>query len=178
MATRSILRRPCPYPEVTFAIPHRSIKADVGILISASHNDYRYNGYKLSCANGSQFDPQQRDEMYNKYIAKAKFEDLRLCSFHEAPEGKLWFLGGAQPRPITTTRAARPTSSTFIRNTTIMCAGSCSPMIWAAPGVRARSAAHRLLRLSRRGVRGRAPAAAGGGVFRRLDQVHSRGRVE
>ncbi|RME03382.1 MAG: hypothetical protein D6816_10485, partial [Bacteroidetes bacterium] len=35
----------CPFPEVTFAIPH--VKADMGILLSASHNDYRYNGYKL-----------------------------------------------------------------------------------------------------------------------------------
>ena len=30
---------PCPYPEVTYAIPHKQIKADVGVLISASHND-------------------------------------------------------------------------------------------------------------------------------------------
>jgi len=88
---------PCPYPEVTFAIPDKSVKADVGILISASHNDFRYNGYKLSCANGSQFDPQQRDEMYNEYIAKSQFKDIRLCPFADAPEGKLWFLGGEKP---------------------------------------------------------------------------------
>ncbi|MCE5229503.1 hypothetical protein LLG95_07890 [bacterium] len=55
---------PCPYPEVTFAIPYKEIKAHVGLLISASHNDYRYNGYKLSSGNGSQFDPKERDEMY------------------------------------------------------------------------------------------------------------------
>ncbi len=90
---------PCPYPEVTFAIPHESIKADVGILISASHNDYRYNGYKLSCSNGSQFDPEQRDEMYEKYIANSDTEQIRLCPFSEAPEGRLWFLGGSEPVP-------------------------------------------------------------------------------
>ena len=88
---------PCPYPEVTFAIPHESVKADVGILISASHNDYRYNGYKLSCSNGSQFDPQERDEMYTKYIEKAEFSQIRLCPFADAPAGKLWFLGGNEP---------------------------------------------------------------------------------
>ena len=88
---------PCPYPEVTFAIPHESIKADIGVLISASHNDYRYNGYKLSCANGSQFDPEERDEMYNKYIKNAAPKDVRLCPFKDAPEGKLWFLGGDKP---------------------------------------------------------------------------------
>ncbi|MHC4644863.1 MAG: phosphohexomutase domain-containing protein [Planctomycetota bacterium] len=85
---------PCPYPEVTFAIPHKLIKADIGILISASHNDYRYNGYKLSCSNGSQFDPEERDEMYNKYIANAAPAEIRLCTFGEAVHGKLWFLGG------------------------------------------------------------------------------------
>lgn len=87
---------PCPYPEVTYAIPHPFIKADLGILISASHNDYRYNGYKLSCANGSQFDPEERDEMYAKYIANARFEHIRLCPLAEAPKGTLRFLGGAE----------------------------------------------------------------------------------
>jgi phosphoglucomutase len=90
---------PCPYPLVTFAIPHSSIKADMGILISASHNDYRYNGYKLSCSNGSQFDPQQRDLMYNNYIAKATFEDVKLTPFRDAAPGKLFFLGGSEPLP-------------------------------------------------------------------------------
>lgn len=90
---------PCPYPEVTFAIPYESIKADVGILISASHNDYRYNGYKLSCGNGSQFDPEQRDEMYEKYIATSEPRQIQLCPFSEAPDVKLKFLGGKEPVP-------------------------------------------------------------------------------
>ena len=85
---------PCPYPEVTFAIPHEKIKADVGILISASHNDYRYNGYKLSCSNGSQFDPEQRDEMYKNYILHTTTDDIKLLSLTDAPKGKIIFLGG------------------------------------------------------------------------------------
>jgi phosphoglucomutase len=88
---------PCPYPELTFAVPHQSVKADIGILISASHNDYRYNGYKLSCSNGSQFDPEERDRMYNEYIRNVEPEDIALRSFAEAKEGKLWFLGGDEP---------------------------------------------------------------------------------
>jgi len=90
---------PCPYPEMTFAIPYEGIKADIGILISASHNDYRYNGYKLSCANGSQFDPSARNEMYNKYIAKAKTSAVKLCPFAEAPPERLVFLGGDERLP-------------------------------------------------------------------------------
>lgn len=86
----------CPYPEVTYAIPDEGVKAHIGILISASHNDYRYNGYKLSCSNGSQFDPTERDEMFEKYIAPAKTDDIKLCSFEQTHEDKLFFLGGAR----------------------------------------------------------------------------------
>lgn len=86
---------PCSYPEVTFAIPY--IKADMGILVSASHNDYRYNGYKLSCGNGSQFDPKERTEMYNQYIEKASFADVALCTFAEAKSKSIYFLGGDKP---------------------------------------------------------------------------------
>jgi len=92
---------PCPYPEITYAIP--SLHADVGILISASHNDYRYNGFKLSCGNGSQFDPEERDAMYNEYICRATTADVPTLdelnrAFREAPKDKLWFLGGDAPR--------------------------------------------------------------------------------
>jgi phosphomannomutase len=88
---------PCPYPEVTFAIPHEDIKADVGVLISASHNDYRYNGFKLSCSNGSQFDPDQREKMYRDFIDFDDFESIRLRSFDDAKPGQLKFLGGSEP---------------------------------------------------------------------------------
>jgi phosphoglucomutase len=87
---------PCPYPEVTFAIPYEGIKADMGILISASHNDYRYNGYKLSCGNGSQFDPQERTELYERFIKNSKPEDIKLVPLGEALKGQLVFLGGTE----------------------------------------------------------------------------------
>ncbi len=90
---------PCPYPEVTFTIPNDAVKSDLGILISASHNDYRYNGYKLSCGNGSQFDPTERDEMYKKYIMNATFDDVKLCPLADAETGKLIYLGGSEQLP-------------------------------------------------------------------------------
>jgi len=90
---------PCPYPEITYAIPSQVIQADMGILISASHNDYRYNGYKLSCANGAQFDLDERNVMYEEYVTKATTEDIQLCPFVDAPDEKLWFLGGDAPEP-------------------------------------------------------------------------------
>ena len=84
----------CPFPEVTFAIPH--VKAHMGILLSASHNDYRYNGYKLCSSNGSQFDPEERTDMYNNYIAKVNSKDIKLKPLSKAGKGKLKFLGGDQ----------------------------------------------------------------------------------
>ncbi|MCF8247432.1 MAG: hypothetical protein K9J37_20395 [Saprospiraceae bacterium] len=82
----------CPFPEVTFAIPF--VKAQMGILLSASHNDYRYNGYKLCCANGSQFDPEERTDMYNNYIVKVTSGDIKTLPIGEAPKGRVVWLGG------------------------------------------------------------------------------------
>ncbi len=82
----------CPFPEVTFAIPH--VKAHIGILLSASHNDYRYNGYKLCGGNGSQFDPDERTDMYNNYIQKVTSKDIKLKPLAKAAKNKLVYLGG------------------------------------------------------------------------------------
>lgn len=86
-----------PYPEVTFAIPF--LKADMGILISASHNDRRYNGYKLSSANGSQFSIEDRSIILNDYIAKTSFGKVKFSDLQKAKKEKLIFLGGGVRYP-------------------------------------------------------------------------------
>ncbi len=83
-----------PYPEVTFAIP--TMHADMGILLSASHNDRRYNGYKLSCGNGSQFSVAERRMILNDYIAKTGFDEIRRADLATANNDQLVFLGGAK----------------------------------------------------------------------------------
>ena len=85
----------CMYPSVTYAVPR--LAADIGVFISASHNDFRYNGYKLSCQNGSQFDPAERKELYENFITKVRFTDIKRLPLEQAPPDKLWFLGGVQP---------------------------------------------------------------------------------
>lgn len=82
----------CPFPELTFAVPF--LKADIGILISASHNDKRYNGYKLTSNTGAQFDLAERDYLYENYIMTAKTDEIRLKEFDEVDKDKLFFLGG------------------------------------------------------------------------------------
>ena len=84
----------CLYPSVTYAVPR--LRADAGVFISASHNDLRYNGFKLSCQNGSQFDPAERDRLYQEYITQVEFSDIKTAELADAPEGKLWFLGGVK----------------------------------------------------------------------------------
>ena len=84
----------CLYPSVTYAVP--TLKADIGVFISASHNDFRYNGFKLSCWNGSQFDPAERAHLYENYIKTVTFGDIKTLALTEAPKDKLWFLGGVK----------------------------------------------------------------------------------
>ncbi|RLI97798.1 MAG: hypothetical protein DRO99_02425 [Candidatus Aenigmatarchaeota archaeon] len=86
----------CPYPELTFAIP--TIGADLGVLISASHNDKRYNGYKISSRTGAQIDVVQRNMIYNEYISKMSTSDIMLKPISEAKEG-LTFVGGSERLP-------------------------------------------------------------------------------
>ncbi len=88
-----------PYPEVTFAIPERG--CDFGVFISASHNDYRYNGFKISAANGAQVRPADRNAIIG-LIRGARPADLRPVDLATAPpdvKTRLSFLGGAAPRP-------------------------------------------------------------------------------
>ena len=89
-----------PYPEVTYAIP--TLEADAGVFISASHNDYRYNGFKLSGPNGSQFSPEVRDQILANYIEPAQAKDIHPIDLDTATAeqlSRLHFLGGAQPLP-------------------------------------------------------------------------------
>lgn len=84
----------CLYPSVTYAVPF--LRADIGVFISASHNDLRYNGYKLSCQNGSQFDPAERNDLYQNFITKVTFNDIKSTPLASASKDKLWFLGGVR----------------------------------------------------------------------------------
>ena len=87
----------CPYPELTFAIPH--LGADMGILISASHNDRRYNGYKLSSCTGAQFEKSERDKIFFQYIIHVDFKDIKILPEIPINEDRLTFLGGEGPQP-------------------------------------------------------------------------------
>ena len=48
-----------PTPELSFAVKYK--KCDAGIVITASHNPAKYNGYKVYGADGSQITPEVAD---------------------------------------------------------------------------------------------------------------------
>ncbi|RIO77390.1 phosphoglucomutase, partial [Staphylococcus gallinarum] len=52
-------------PELSFAVRH--LKADAGVMITASHNPKNYNGIKIYDAKGGQLLPEQSEEL-SSYI--------------------------------------------------------------------------------------------------------------
>ncbi len=91
---------PVPYPEVTFTIPFRGL--DFGVFISASHNDYRYNGFKISSANGSQIAPDVRESVMRRLADPKLLASIHPVDLRTAPPAvldRLHFLGGDRPLP-------------------------------------------------------------------------------
>ena len=65
---------PTPVPVVSFAIKH--LKANCGIMITASHNPKEYNGYKVYDSVGNQID-DDKARLVEKYINKhSYFEEV------------------------------------------------------------------------------------------------------
>jgi len=64
-----------PTPELSFAV--RYLKAQAGIVLTASHNPPEYNGYKVYSADGGQLVPPE-DQQIQKAIEETPFEAIRF----------------------------------------------------------------------------------------------------
>ncbi|MBQ3662571.1 MAG: phospho-sugar mutase [Clostridia bacterium] len=78
-------------PQLSYAIRHQSCIA--GIVITASHNPAKYNGYKVYWEHGGQVTPEQASDIY-ACIQKVPFFSEKTCDYEKAvATGKIGLIG-------------------------------------------------------------------------------------
>ena len=81
-----------PVPELSFAI--RELKCTAGIMITASHNPPKYNGYKVYWDDGAQIVSPRDKDIIAKVRAVESFSEIKQMSEQEAKhKGLLNFVG-------------------------------------------------------------------------------------
>ena len=71
-----------PVPELSFAV--RELKCTAGIMITASHNPPKYNGYKVYWDDGSQIVAPRDKEIISKVRAVKEYSEIKKISKEEA----------------------------------------------------------------------------------------------
>lgn len=80
-----------PVPTVSFAIRH--LKANAGVMITASHNPAKYNGYKVYGEDGCQITTETAAEIYAQIEKIDIFKDIKNSDFDIAlKEGKIEYI--------------------------------------------------------------------------------------
>lgn len=80
-----------PTPMLSFAV--RRLKCQSGIIITASHNPSKYNGYKCYDPNGYQMTDAAADKTYNFIENVDMFDGVKKMNFDEAlAEGKVVYV--------------------------------------------------------------------------------------
>ena len=73
-----------PTPMLSFAI--RQMNTTAGIVITASHNPAKYNGYKAYWSDGGQLPPEEADVVYKEMKQVDIFHDVKKMPFEEGME--------------------------------------------------------------------------------------------
>lgn len=76
-----------PTPILSFAV--RQLKATGGVMITASHNLPKYNGYKAYWSNGAQVIPPHDEGIIKEYKAIESFGEIKRMPIEEAKKQRL-----------------------------------------------------------------------------------------
>ncbi len=81
-----------PTPMLSWAV--RALKCDAGVMVTASHNPAKYNGYKVYGSDGCQVTIEAADEILAHINKTDVFKDVKTKDFDEAvKEGLISFIG-------------------------------------------------------------------------------------
>ena len=81
-----------PTPMLSFAV--RALHCAAGIMVTASHNPAKYNGYKVYGADGCQITLDVANTVIGKIKAVDIFNDVRTCDFDKAvADGMISYIG-------------------------------------------------------------------------------------
>ena len=87
---------PCLMPTPCLSYAVRTLDCSAGIMITASHNPSRYNGYKVYGADGCQITTEAAESILQEIKEIDVFRDVRSCSFTEALElGKVKYINAS-----------------------------------------------------------------------------------
>ncbi len=81
-----------PTPLLSFAV--RDLKCSMGVMITASHNPAKYNGYKAYGPDGCQITNETADAVLANILAVDEFDGVKLADFDQAlADGRIVYIG-------------------------------------------------------------------------------------
>ena len=83
-----------PVPELSFAV--RELKCTAGVMITASHNPPKYNGYKVYWDDGAQIVSPRDKEIIGKVRAVKDYAEIKMISKEEAMKKGLFNIVGQE----------------------------------------------------------------------------------
>ena len=103
-----------PVPELSFTVRYK--KTTAGIVITASHNPAKYNGYKVYGADGAQLNPELAAIVLDEIGKTDMFKDVKTCDFDKAvADGKIVMIGDDVEDAYLDCVAAQSINSDLIR---------------------------------------------------------------
>jgi phosphoglucomutase len=75
-----------PTPELSFAVRH--LKANAGVMLTASHNPPQYNGFKVYAADGGQIVPEEAELVTGAIEELVGWSGIKLMNEAEAVAGQ------------------------------------------------------------------------------------------